>query len=260
MSNKTCGNSKLIDDFLHILPENSNLANSSIRCFRCESTDSTNRLAHELCKTEALPFLVLSDSQTNGRGCGDKTFYSPAGGIYMSVALDAAILPENPTIAVSVCVAQAIEQVCGVYPKLKWVNDILFNNKKICGILCECVTLECGKVYICGIGVNCKKTEVPQSLSNIVGFLDLNDCERQALIRQIAQNLLVIGKSNRFDVMAEYRKRSMMTGRTVSYDCGGIKLRGVVQGIDDDGALLVQVNDDVKRITCGSVSVEGLYD
>lgn len=76
-------------------------------------------------------------------------------------------------MAAAVAVCRAIETVAGVKTKIKWVNDLFYNNKKICGILTEAQTnFENGKIdsLIIGIGVNCFPGSFPEELSGIAGW------------------------------------------------------------------------------------------
>ena len=108
-----------------------------------DKVDSTNNYAKTLSEL-SLPQLVVSEEQTAGRGRLGRSFYSPAGkGIYMSFAfcpqleLSQAMLVTTMT-AVAVC--RALESLTGLHPKIKWVNDIYLNEKKLCGILTEAET------------------------------------------------------------------------------------------------------------------------
>ena len=102
-----------------------------------EITKSTNIDA--ACITEDAPHgtTVIADAQTAGRGRLGKSFFAPRGGISMSVILKLGLVFSDAvlvTTAASVSVCKAIEAVSNVRPKIKWVNDILLDGKKICGI------------------------------------------------------------------------------------------------------------------------------
>ena len=106
------------------------------------SVSSTNTLAKRLVlKDKALPFLVAANGQTKGKGRQGKSFFSKQNcGIYMTLAVESPLL--NPTLitaATAVAVARAINENTSSSCKIKWVNDIFINGKKVCGILCEAV-------------------------------------------------------------------------------------------------------------------------
>ena len=114
-----------------------------IRRFDC--LDSTNTYL----KREALAgardgTVAIADYQTAGRGRRERSFQSPAGkGIYLSVLLRPRLPPERlllVTALAGVAVCEAVERVCGIRPGLKWPNDPVLGNRKLCGILTELVT------------------------------------------------------------------------------------------------------------------------
>ena len=107
-----------------------------------QEVDSTNIYAKKMVKDKVNgPVLVLAEAQTNGRGRMGRSFYSPNGsGLYMSYAYkvtdnvaDSVVV----TALTAVAVVTAIEELTDKKPKIKWVNDIYIDNKKICGILTE---------------------------------------------------------------------------------------------------------------------------
>ena len=122
-------------------------------------TDSTNRVAKELARQGA-PHgtAVLAERQTAGRGRMDGCFYSPEGGMYLSVILRPELPPEDllmVTPMAAVAVWKAVEKLTGIRLGIKWVNDLYLEGKKVCGILCECA----GDAVIVGVGLNLKEPE-----------------------------------------------------------------------------------------------------
>lgn len=134
---------------------------------------STNNVAKEYALNDKTTDvrIFISEEQSGGKGRRGRSFYSPPGsGIYISFlfhpqikAVDAVRL----TTVTSVAVSKAIEKSTGLEPQIKWVNDVFFNGKKICGILTEALTdLETGMVdsVIIGIGVNVFGGGFPEEL------------------------------------------------------------------------------------------------
>ncbi len=127
-----------------------------------DSTTSTNRIAKELAIVDPVyGTLVVANEQTNGRGRSDHNFYSPKGGLYMSVIMTPSHLPSTDSdeittfIGNSVC--EAIAAITPVKPRLKPINDLFIDSKKICGILTEAGTeFETGRLQwiVVGIGIN----------------------------------------------------------------------------------------------------------
>ena len=101
---------------------------------------STNTVLKEMARQgEAEGTILISEHQTNGRGRLGKSFFSPDGcGIYLSYLLRPEIRPENSvfiTVAAAVALVNALKSVFSIDTKIKWVNDIFYNGKKICGII-----------------------------------------------------------------------------------------------------------------------------
>ena len=106
-----------------------------------EEVDSTNNVAKQL-GTQGAPHgtVVVTERQTGGRGRLGRSFVSPPGGVYLSVLLR----PELPlerlmhlTALAAVATRRAIDDCCGLTPDIKWMNDLLWQDKKLCGILTE---------------------------------------------------------------------------------------------------------------------------
>lgn len=217
-----------------------------------KTTDSTNTQAKKLA-LEKIPSgtIILAEEQTAGRGRLGKSFFSPYGsGLYMSIILrpDNNITdPQMITIAAALAVCRAIERLTDLKPKIKWVNDIYLDGKKICGILTEAVTdFESGSVesIVVGIGVDCTINEdmLPEELCGIVGSLGASELKRNQLAAEIAEDVIEsFGKLGDLGIINEYRKRSMMFGREVSFEREGKRYFADVTSINDMGNLLVRL-------------------
>jgi len=152
------------------------------RIFIFDCLESTNDTAKEMAVSGAgHGTVVIADYQTKGKGCHGKSFFSPSGyGLYMSFILRIEELvstnPETITTSAAVSVCEAIEAVSDKKPKVKKVNDIFLNEKKICGILTESVIgAQSHKMdfIILGIGINFNTpiSEFPMELQGIAGPL-----------------------------------------------------------------------------------------
>jgi BirA family biotin operon repressor/biotin-[acetyl-CoA-carboxylase] ligase len=156
--------------------------------YNYQSIDSTNNRAKELA-AQGAPHgtAVIAGTQTGGRGRYGRSFASPPGGLYMSVVLKiAGADTELMTAAAAVAVCRAVERVTGLQPRIKWVNDVLIDGKKVCGILCE--TVSGAEWAVAGIGVN--TGAVPEEVQSIAAGLGLDGKIREALAGEILKNLL----------------------------------------------------------------------
>lgn len=216
-------------------------------------TDSTNNRAKDfLAKDPAYTGLIIADSQTAGRGRSGKSFYSPAGnGIYMTftykpnTGIGEAL---SITTRTAVCVASVLEEVCNDSFQIKWVNDIYYHDKKVCGILAEAITtgVNEGSVIV-GIGINVSPQVFPSDIADIAGSLPLAKISREEIIGKISKRLVDI--TSAFDAsdityLDYYRSHSYLTGRKITYIEQGISKEALVLGIDDDGGLIVQTSDE----------------
>ena len=202
--------------------------------------------------------VVLAEAQSAGRGRLGRSFFSPSGsGIYMSILLRPRHLDAGRlTTLAAVVVADAIERVCGIKVGIKWVNDLVFDGKKLCGILAEGVATE---FAVLGIGINVRQSALPSelvgiatSLQEILGVAP----SRNRLVAEILEGFAkadVEGTAH----MDEYRRRSLTLGKTVRIVTTGESV--FVLAIEDDGSLVAQDEQgNLRRILSGEVSVRNL--
>lgn len=231
----------------------------AVRVF--DSVDSTNNVCRRLLGEDGA-VLVCAEAQTAGRGRTGKSFASPGGGLYMSLAFrpgksfeDAAYL----TAYAAVSAARAIERLSGISCGIKWVNDLYLGGKKLCGILTEAVpdgsSGGLGAVIV-GIGINLHTADIPESLCDIAVGLDCGKSIKNALAAAIADELLGFSAGDT-GFMREYRERSVVIGQRVGYTIAGRQVFGLAETIENDGALRI-VRDDGKidLLRFGEISLE----
>ena len=235
-------------------------------------TDSTNTQAKKLVMDKA-PHgtIILAEEQTAGRGRYGKSFFSPRGaGLYMSLVLKPSLRMSDPqmiTIATALAVCRAIEKLTDKCPQIKWVNDIYLDGKKICGILTEAVTdFESGSIesIVVGVGVDCTTEDsiIPEELRGIIGSLGVKELSRNRLAAEIAAGILgSFDNLGSCEIIDEYRKRSLMFGREISFMRGNEKLCAKVTGISDSGSLLVRLETGEElSLSSGEVTIGSLQN
>lgn len=222
----------------------------------CDTIDSTN----EECKrrvVEKTPLLVVAREQTSGKGRMGRSFLSQKdSGLYMSLMLKAKSDISDTvciTSCASVCVCDAIISLSNTKPKIKWVNDILVNGKKVCGILCElcCDDNFSPTSVIVGIGVNTNAI-FPKELENIAG--NIENIDTTDICIEIVKNLLYEYEhieDRKF--IEKYRLYSCVIGKEISYTKNGITKTATTIGIDDNGALILDNNE---KLNTGEISVK----
>ncbi len=241
--------------------------------------DSTNEeIKRRVRDGKKKDLVIISDMQTGGKGRRGRDFFSPAGtGIYMSIlfcpddknASDLILI----TTAAAVAVAHAIGEVCGKDTKIKWVNDVYLNDRKICGILTESVNdPETGRIkyVICGIGINVKKPkEIPDDIKDIIGYIyddtnDTNASRNEIAAAVINQLQLYYDRLPDRSFLKEYKERSMVIGKSILFGSPG-KIAGVpgddwekakAVDIDDEGGLVVEcIDGSVRTLHTGEITL-----
>lgn len=231
-----------------------------------KSTASTNTDAKGLAAAGAKHgTVIIADEQTAGHGRRGKAFYSPKGtGIYLSIIARPGICFSDAvliTTAAGVAVCKSIESVSTLEPKIKWVNDIFLDGKKVVGIGTEAVSdVESGTIesVIVGVGLNFKTEEFPEILNNIAGPIFKKDfpLTRNEFIAILLNNLLEIFEDipkNKF--IDEYRSRSLLIGKDIVFVENNDWHTAKAIGIDESGGLIIEVKGKRRTLTSGEVSV-----
>lgn len=195
-------------------------------------------------------YTVVAREQNGGRGRLQRAFFSPRGGLYFSTVLRVSLLPCEYgvlTPIAAVAVARAISRVCGVTPKIKWVNDLLFEEKKVCGILAESGNDQDGKPYvILGIGINTANTPFPDELRDTAGVIPCPDNE--ALLDLVLDELTGVETMAKTGEWLDfYRQNSAVLGRRVRVIEGESSYLATALDVLSDGALSVQLENGEKR-------------
>ena len=234
--------------------------------------DSTNSEVRRLALKDAPEgTVVVAEEQQKGRGRQGRVFFSPSStGLYMSVLLrpHKKVSPLFITTAAAVAVARAIEQLTGITAQIKWVNDIYCRGKKVCGILTEgCFIPNTSHLQyaVLGIGVNLfsPRNGFPSEIENKAGSLYQKEKPPAFLKEKLAAAILTqfwkwYKNSNNQGHLDEYRRRSLLTGRTVEVltTTGAVTDVAVVTGISDTFALQVTTTDgEKKELSSGEVSI-----
>lgn len=209
--------------------------------------DSTNARCRELAKAGAPEgTVVVAQRQSAGRGTRGRHFFSPPGGVYLSILLrpGETVNPGHITCRAAVATARAIRRTCGAPVGIKWVNDLLLYGRKVCGILAEGEPDGRGGLRFCvlGIGVNVAATAFPPELAERATSLGNEGfaVERPVLIAAILEEWERATAAPLTDVMAAYRRLSLVPGRAVTVRRGDETFAAVAQEITDDGHLLVR--------------------
>ena len=235
----------------------------------CDLASSTNEVIKNAYFAGDGEFTVaVARRQSAGRGRLGRTFYSPEGGLYFSLLLKPEQSPEvclKITTAAACAMARAIKAATNADAKIKWVNDIYVKGKKVCGILTEgAFDAENGglKYAVLGVGVNvaAPKGGFPADAGDKAGALfdtssppSLAFC---AILSEFLKNFKEYYRNiESMPHIEEYRKRSMLTGKTVEYQKGGKAYKARVVGIGDNAELIVKRKLGTERLLSGEVQI-----
>jgi BirA family biotin operon repressor/biotin-[acetyl-CoA-carboxylase] ligase len=228
------------------------------------SLPSTNDMAKGQARQEAKEgTVIIAEEQTAGRGRLGRGWLSPRGSIALSIVLYPPLnyLPSLIMVA-SLAVANSIEQVTGLKAQLKWPNDVLVNNKKVCGILIESdVRGDRVDYAVIGIGLNANlnPAEFPQiaplatSLSQELG----RDISPRELIRSLLMEAERLYLALPGDwVFQQWRDRLVTLGKSVRVSSGEATYSGVAESVASDGSLLLRQPDgNLVKIVAGDVTL-----
>ena len=227
-----------------------------------DTVDSTNTEAKRYALDGGnVPCVFLAETQTAGRGRMGRSFYSPEGvGLYLSLLLSAEREwdPVGVTTAAAVATRRAIETVCTIGTDIKWVNDLYYHNKKVCGILAESFFAGERRSFVIGVGINLYTTDFPEELRDIAGgLLSEKKGLRSRLAAETARGLwMLIRQPDRTEIMADYRAHSMVLGRQITFSENGITRDGVAESIDENGHLTVRLTDGTRaELASGEISL-----
>ena len=243
------------------------LAPGDIRWF--DEIDSTNRALLEEARAGAEEGVVfVADHQTAGRGRLDRTWQAPPGSsLLVSVLLRPGMAPERAhatTAVAGIAASDAVDEIAGFRPLLKWPNDLVHDDRKLGGILAEAI-IEGGEVraVVIGMGLNVNWPELPEELAGTATACNLvvgHDVDRTALLHRFLERLreryLALRAPGGWrGVLVDERRLSATLGRDVRVDLPGDRVvEGRARDLTEDGNLLVETRDgEVARVSVGDV-------
>jgi len=238
------------------------------KILRFESLPSTNtELARMASEGAAEGVAILAEEQTAGRGRLQRAWSSPRGaGLYFSVLLRPTIAPSDwplITFVAALAVGDALSEVAGVQTDIKWPNDLLSGERKICGILAEAIETPAGRAVVVGIGINLTQSAFPEelvdvatSVSEVTGQQPERETILAALLRALSRWYSLLSEpGGREKIVAAWSSRSSYAnGRLVRVSNGDEVWQGTTCGVEPDGALrLNTMNGEMKLVRAGDV-------
>jgi len=232
---------------------------------------STNDIAKELAARGAKEgTVVVAETQTHGKGRLGREWFSPEGGIWLSIILRSKMSPKSAsklTLATSVAVARTIDRLYHLKAEIKWPNDVLVSGRKCCGILTETVSRgETTDFAVVGIGVNANinLSSLPEPLRNSTMSLKAElktEIEREHFLSTLLNDVEKYYKAftrGRFNaILKEWRSLCSHMGSHVKISSFDETFEGLAVDVDENGALLVRLQDGtICKVVSGDVTVK----
>jgi BirA family biotin operon repressor/biotin-[acetyl-CoA-carboxylase] ligase len=237
---------------------------------RFDALPSTNTEAAQQAQRGAAEGLcVVAREQTKGRGRAGRIWISPAdAGLYFSIVLRPAKLAVRAwpliTLMAALAVRDALRESCELETDIKWPNDIIVGERKLCGILAETIETETGRAVVVGIGINLNERAFPPELKDIATSVssllgNAPDAEHllQALIRAIKRHYETLQAANGEEetIRAWTSHSSYAQGRRVRVAQTEETFEGWTRGLETNGALRVETDQgEIRIIHAGDVT------
>jgi BirA family transcriptional regulator, biotin operon repressor / biotin---[acetyl-CoA-carboxylase] ligase len=235
-----------------------------------DTIDSTNTEALKQARLGADEGLcIVARQQTAGRGRHGRTWVSEKdAGLYFSIVLrpklDTKFLPLI-TLMAGVAVYDTLQEL-GLRPDIKWVNDVLVDEKKISGILAETTETNDGLAVVVGIGVNIRSSNFPPEITDIATSIEqesspgMDAFRREVLVETLTKYLsyfydILTNENGPANILDEWRRRSTyFSGKPVRVQIGKKTIAGITDGLESNGALRVRsASGQVTIVQAGDV-------
>jgi BirA family biotin operon repressor/biotin-[acetyl-CoA-carboxylase] ligase len=210
--------------------------------------------------------LVICERQTGAYGRLQRPWAAPQGGLWFSLILRPNILPDKVpqiTLAMSIAITRVLKREFRVEPLIKWPNDIIVNNKKLCGILTE-MSAEVGNTnwVVVGVGLNVNN-KIPKNLKNTAVSLQEvsgKEINRPKLLSDILTNFSIVYddlcKKGFADFQDEYDSYAYLTGKQIKVKTANAIITGIAKGVDSDGYLLIKTsNNGIFKVISGDAAI-----
>ena len=211
-----------------------------------ETIGSTNKRARKLAdKGASHGTLVTADEQTAGRGRQGRTWVTPPG-----VAIAASLILREFDDLLPLRAGLAVADVAGPDALVKWPNDVWLDGRKVAGILAES---KAGEWAVVGIGVNVAVdvASLPEEAAEVAGSLGKAPSDVEPTLTALLERLEKRLAQDRDSVLVALRERDALLGRRVRWPDG----EGLGAGIDESGALLVDVNGRTVTLSAGEITL-----
>ncbi|MHC1592909.1 MAG: biotin--[acetyl-CoA-carboxylase] ligase [Methermicoccaceae archaeon] len=228
-------------------------------------TNSTNSVARQIASqfADTDGTVVVAECQTGGKGRIHRPWVSPLGGLWFSIILKPKVSPSETvqlTYVTGLSVAKTLKTY-GLDARIKWPNDVLIGNKKVCGILNEMSATPDGVNYVIigiGINVNVDTKKMPRELREKATSVQSELGEPVDRVSLLQQVLVEFEESYKMfheqfsNVLDEWKSLSDTIGKRVEVKTPSETIDGEAVGVDTDGGLIIRTEDgSIKRVLSG---------
>jgi BirA family biotin operon repressor/biotin-[acetyl-CoA-carboxylase] ligase len=240
-----------------------------------DSTSNAARRALDERSTQ-LPALFVADQQTAGRGRNERVWWSPAGCLMLTIAVDGECLPDNPDewSQLALICGKTVADVAGRFVEdravqLKWPNDVYVSGKKVAGILIESATAVGSAAsgvlrpnWLIGIGINIdlRQADMPLALTTKATCLSVSAgraIDRMVVLVELIDQLhrqLTGWCSGQLHWQDAWRERCLLSGKEICVQIDPRRqLSGICDGVDVAGRLMLRTATDVHLLSTGEV-------
>lgn len=211
--------------------------------------------------------IIIAERQSAGKGRWGRRWFSPVGGIWLSIILYPQLSPSyipRITLMTAVAIVKAMERCAQIKAQIKWPNDILINEKKVCGILTEMsAELDMINWIVVGIGINANinQGEFPEdikdnsvSLKEILGKKISRVSLVQILLEEFEKYYERLKRREFSSILKEWKLYSHALRRKIKINMGEKIITGEAIDINEEGALILKKEDgELLEIISGTI-------
>jgi BirA family biotin operon repressor/biotin-[acetyl-CoA-carboxylase] ligase len=237
-----------------------------------EHLGSTNEFLKSMSQELPNGTVVVAGEQFDGKGRrGNKWVSSKGQAAEMSILLkDSRLLMPPVTLICGLAVARALNGLCDGGFSIKWPNDIVCGDKKVCGILCESKISKSNCSTVCGIGVNVsqdaeffKQVNLPHgaSLKMLKSEPPSNELVIASILNWFEEIYTTLERGGEREIVAffgDYSALCITLGREIRAKTGDIEIQGFATAVNADGTLAVSCGEETVALSAGEVSVRGI--
>lgn len=206
--------------------------------------------------------VVVANHQTDGKGRLGRTWVDNDDLLFSILIKENINKPTDYSLLIASTLLKVLKDY---YPKVKWPNDIMVDDKKICGVLLEAVTEKAIDCVVIGVGININTESFPNDL--LVKATSLKQVTNKRIDKEELLNNIINAFSreyddyinNKSDYISNIINHFFLKDKNISFEYLGKIINGKVIGMSAEGELLVESNKEIIHLRSGEVTLENVY-